>query len=93
MQIAKRVGKIVATAAIASAFVGSSPAFADAGENVRSILHGVSGTVNVDAYSWKSSGNKTVAVKWAAGRHSAYAEYDRVNSHGLRQSSSIHTGA
>jgi hypothetical protein len=84
MQIAKKAGKIVAAVAIVSAFAGASPAFAGAGEDVRSVLQGLDGTVNVDAYSLKSSGNKNVAVKWAAGRHSAYTEYDRVNTHGLR---------
>lgn len=84
MLIAKKAGKIVAAAAILGALAGASPAVADAGEDLRSIGTGLDGSIQIDAYSWKSYGNKNVAIKWKAGTHSAYTEYDRVNSYGLR---------
>ncbi|MDO0914482.1 hypothetical protein QQM39_27715 [Streptomyces sp. DT2A-34] len=82
--IAKKAGKFVAAAAILGAFAGASPAVASAGEDLRSIGTNIDGSIAIDAYSWKSAGNKNVAIKWVSGTHSAYTEYDRVNTHGLR---------
>jgi hypothetical protein len=85
----KTLAKGAAVAAFSAALLGASPAFGDAGENVTSSYgftraDGVKITW-VSAWSYQSSGNKTVSVKDGYGdSHSVYTLYDRKNTTGLR---------
>lgn len=92
----KVFAKGAVVAAFSAALLGASPAFGDAGEDVTS-SYGFTRADGkkitwVSAWSYQSSGNKTVSVKDGyADDHAVYTLYDRKSSTGLRLDN--HSGA
>lgn len=86
MQISRSAKKAAIAVAMLGAVAGSSPAFADAGEDVTSRLnHHTNPDIHIAyAYSLQSSGNKNVAVRdERADGNDVYSEFDRKNTKGL----------
>ncbi|MEU2959060.1 MULTISPECIES: hypothetical protein [Actinomycetes] len=86
MKTGIKTSKLILVAAVAVAGLGMAPAaHSDAGEDLTSVLLNDYGNRDAYTYSWRSYGNKNVAVRdERADGVGVYSLYDRLNNSGLR---------